>query len=81
MPSFEIDGRLHKIYDTEQKTDTFKAREFVIEVPDGNYSNYVKFQLVQDRCGQIDSYSEGDQIKVHFDLRGREWEWKIFYQS
>lgn len=24
-------------------------REFVIEVPDGNYPQYVKFQAVQDR--------------------------------
>lgn len=75
--SFEVVGRLHKVYDTEKKTDSFQAREFVIEV-DGNYPQFVKFQLVQDRCALIDTYKEGDTIKVHFDLRGREWQGKYF---
>lgn len=76
--SFEITGRLHKKFDTESKTDTFQAREFVIELNESGYTNYVKFQLVQDRCSAIDPYEEGQTIKVHFDLRGREWNGKYF---
>ena len=75
--SFEVVGRLHKVFDTEKKTESFQAREFVIEV-EGNYPQYVKFQVVQDRCSIIDAYKEGDTIKVHFDLRGREWQGKYF---
>ena len=75
--SFEIAGRLHKKYETESKTASFQAREFVIEV-DGTYPNFIKFQLVQDRCPLLDNYNEGDSIKVYFDLRGREWQGKYF---
>lgn len=75
--SFEIVGRLHKKFETESKTATFQAREFVIEV-DGNYPQFVKFQLTQDKCSLIDKYNEGDSIRVHFDLRGREWQGKYF---
>ncbi|MCG8328877.1 MAG: DUF3127 domain-containing protein [Chitinophagales bacterium] len=75
--SFEVVGKLHKKFDTENKTDTFQAREFVIEV-DGNYPQFVKFQLVQDRCSLVDNYEEGEMINVHFDLRGREWNGKYF---
>ena len=75
--SFEVDGKLHKKFDTENKTDTFQAREFVIEV-DGTYPQFVKFQLVQDRCSIVDDFEEGEPIKVHFDLRGREWNGKYF---
>ena len=57
---------------------SFQAREFVIVVESGNYPQYVKFQLVQDRCALIDTYEEGEEIKVHFDLRGREWNGKYF---
>ncbi len=78
MASFEIEGKLHKIFETESKTSSFQAREFVIETVDGSYSQFVKFQLTQDRCALIDDYSEGEQIKVHFDLRGREWQGKYF---
>ena len=39
----------------------------------GNYPQMVKFQLTQDRCGLVDNYKQGDDVKVFFDLRGREW--------
>ncbi|MCB0640931.1 MAG: DUF3127 domain-containing protein [Phaeodactylibacter sp.] len=76
--SFEVIGKLHKKFDTENKTDTFQAREFVIEVSSGNYPQYVKFQLTQDRCPLVDPFEEGEEMKVHFDLRGREWNGKYF---
>jgi hypothetical protein len=75
--SFEVEGKLHKKFDTESKTETFQAREFVIET-EGNYPQYVKFQLVQDRCALLDPFEEGQLINVHFDLRGREWNGKYF---
>ncbi len=76
--SFEIVGKLHKKFDTENKTATFQAREFVIEIGSGNYPQMIKFQLTQDRCGLIDPFEEGKDIKVFFDLRGREWNGKYF---
>ncbi len=76
--SFEIEGTLHKKFDTESKTDTFQAREFVIQIQDGNYPQYIKFQLTQDRCALVDDYNAGDKMLVHFDLRGREWNDKYF---
>lgn len=75
---YKAEGKLHKVFDTEQKSDKFQAREFVIEVADGQYPQMVKFQLVQDKCPLIDDYAEGDQIVVDFDLRGREWNEKYF---
>ena len=75
--SYEVTGKLIVKAETEQKTDSFQAREFVIETP-GEYPQAVKFQLVQDRCDLLDAYEEGQQIKVHFDLRGREWNGKYF---
>jgi single-strand DNA-binding protein len=76
--SFEVVGKMIKKYETENKSGSFQAREFVIEVESGQYPQFVKFQLVQDRCALIDEYNEGDEIKVHFDLRGREWQGKYF---
>lgn len=75
--SFEIEGKVYRKFDTENKTASFQAREFVIEVG-GTYPQFIKFQLTQDRCSLIDPYNEGDLIKVHFDLRGREWNEKFF---
>lgn len=76
--SFEIIGKLYKKFDTEVKSERFQAREFVLLVEEGQYPQYIKFQLTQDRCALIDQYEEGEMIKVHFDLRGREWNGKFF---
>lgn len=76
--AFEVDGKMYRKFDTENKSQTFQTREFVIEIKDGQYPQFVKFQLVQDRCGIVDDLQEGEQVKVHFDLRGREWQGKFF---
>jgi hypothetical protein len=75
--AFEIEGILHKKYETESKSSSFQTREFVITT-DGTYPQFIKFQLTQDKCGLIDSYNEGEKLKVSFDLRGREWQDKYF---
>ncbi|NJN34106.1 MAG: DUF3127 domain-containing protein [Saprospiraceae bacterium] len=75
--SLEITGKLYKKFATESKSTSFQTREFVIEIADGNYPQLIKFQLVQERCQLLDSYNEGEELKVHFDLRGREWQGKF----
>lgn len=75
---FEIQGKIHKVFPSENKSGSFQAREFVIEVESGQYPQLIKFQLTQERCDLIDSYSEGEEIQVSFDLRGREWDGKYF---
>jgi hypothetical protein len=75
---FEITGKLIAKYDTIQRTETFKTREFVIETSDNvngrTINNYVKFQSVQDRTGIVDRFTTGETIKVHFNIKGSKWE-------
>lgn len=74
--SYEATGVIVAIFPTENRSDKFSSREFVLQIPDGNYPQLIKFQAVQDRCQMLDQYAEGQQVKVHFDLRGREWNGK-----
>lgn len=76
--SFEITGKLYRKFGTEVKSERFKAREFVLEIMDGSYAQMIKFQVVQERCETLDAFNEGEEIKVDFDLRGREWQGKFF---
>ncbi|MEY3385291.1 MAG: hypothetical protein RIR53_102 [Bacteroidota bacterium] len=75
MPnSYEAVGTLHYLSETQQVKDTFKKREFVLEIADGNYPQHIKFQVTQDRCAILDSYKVGQQLKVLFNLRGRPYQ-------
>ncbi len=69
----DITGTL-KVKNAEQKvSEKFKKREFVIVDNSSQYPQYLQFQLTQDRCSLLDSYNIGDELKVYFNLRGREW--------
>ena len=69
---YEAFGKLHVLFDEQQVTEKFRKREFVVEIEDGNYPQYVKFQLTQDKCSALNSFQKGDKIKVAFGLSGRE---------
>lgn len=56
-----------------QVNEKFRKREFVLTESSGNYPQHIQFQLTQDRCSLINPYNVGDEITVHFNLRGREW--------
>ena len=76
--SYELTGKLLAKYDTIQRTETFKIREFVIEkseeINGRTITNFAKFQCVQDKTTIIDRVNVGDEIKVYFNIRGSKWE-------
>ncbi len=58
---------------SKDSSKTFMKREFVITDNSSQYPQHISFQLTQDKCSLIDQYQIGSEIKVHFNLRGREW--------
>ena len=76
--SYELTGKLVAKYDTVQRTETFKTREFAVEKSEDingrTIVNYVKFQSVQDKTAIIDRVNIGDEIKVYFNIKGSKWE-------
>ena len=76
--SYELTGKLIAKYDTVQKTESFKTREFAIEKSD-DYNgrtilNYAKFQCVQDKTAILDKVNIGDEVKIYFNIKGSKWE-------
>ena len=68
-------GRIHALFDTQQVTERFRKREFVVELADNpRYPQYVLFQLTGDRCESLDGFEVGEEVRVEFSLRGREWQ-------
>lgn len=70
----EATGKLHTIFETKQVSERFTKREFVVELNDNpKYPQAVLFQLTGDRCSQLDNFKVGDEVRIDFSLRGREW--------
>lgn len=56
-----------------QVSEKFRKREFVLTDDAQAYPQNVLFQLTQDRCSLLDDVVEGQEVTVHFGLKGREW--------
>jgi hypothetical protein len=76
--AFDVTGKLIAKFETVQRTETFRTREFVIETTEDIggriINNYIKFQSVQDRTQLVDRFNVGDTVKVHFNIKGTRWE-------
>jgi len=69
-----ISGSIVEIMEVQQVTDSFKKREFVIEHAENpQYPEFIKFELIQDKCALLDAQKVGDKVVVQFNLKGRKW--------
>jgi hypothetical protein len=70
----ETTGLLKEVFDTQKVSDKFQKRDFVLTTEASTpYPQHISFQLTQDKCSILDSFQKGEEIKVQFNLRGREW--------
>lgn len=70
----EVTGTLKAKFDTQKVSDRFQKREFVLTTEANTpYPQHVSFQVTQDKCTLLDGFNEGEELKVQFNLRGREW--------
>lgn len=70
----EVNGILKLKMETQQVSDKFKKRDFVLTIePSSPYPQHISVQLTQDKTSLIDNFNAGDELKVSINLRGREW--------
>jgi len=76
--AFEITGKIIDILPVNQVNDKFRKREFVIEKKESGGSavfvDYIKFQLIQDKCDLINESYLNEDVKIWFNLKGNRWE-------
>lgn len=76
--AFEITGKVIDISPVNQVSDKFKKREFVIEKKETGgaavFIDYIKFQLIQDKCDLINESYMNEEVKIWFNLKGNKWE-------
>lgn len=70
---YQLTGIVKVLNDTQQVTDTFKKREFVVTDASSQYPQDILFQAVQTNTDKLNDINVGDTITVSFNLRGREW--------
>lgn len=70
----ELKAKVHEVGSTQQVSETFKKRDLIVEYAENpTYPEYIRFELLQDKCPLADSLKPGDEVEVFFNLRGRPW--------
>ena len=76
--SYTLTGKLIEIMNIQNVSETFQKREFVVETVENSsgrdFTEQIKFQLLQDKSNLIENYRINDNIKVSFNIKGRRWE-------
>ncbi len=71
---YELTGTIMKVFETEQVSERFTKREFVVETADNpKYPQVILIQITGDKVSQLDGIGAGDEVHVEFSVRGREW--------
>lgn len=67
-------AKMERIFDTVERSAKFRTREFVVEYAENpSYPEHIKLQVTQDKVMLLDKFKLGDEVNVHFNLRGRLW--------
>jgi hypothetical protein len=75
--AYEISGTIKKIFDRQDFPSGFYKQEFVVTTED-RFPQDIKLDCLKEKVDLLKDLKEGDAVKVHFDIRGREWNERYF---
>jgi len=78
MASFELTGTVKIIMEEMTFPSGFSKRDFVVTTPDDKYPQDIQFSCLKDKATMVNNISVGQEVKVSFDIGGREWNDKYF---
>lgn len=73
MSEIQVHGKIKKLGQTvDVGTSGFQKRELVVTT-DEQYPQHILINFVQDKCNLLNQFTEGMEVTVSVNLRGREW--------
>ena len=76
--SYNIEGTVKVINDTQTFDSGFQKREVVITTEDDKFPQDVKLEFVKDSVAKLDEFKVGDFVKLAFSIRGNEYNGKYY---
>ncbi len=69
-----VTGKVIAIGAAQQVSDKLTKRELIVQYAENpTYPETIKFEAINDKCALLDSVKVGDEVDVHFNLKGRAW--------
>lgn len=68
----ELQGTVKKLFETQTFASGFQKREMVLLTQE-QYPQPISIEFLSEKISLLDNVSEGDEIKIGINIRGREW--------
>lgn len=68
----ELQGTVKKLFETQTFTSGFQKREMIILTQE-QYPQPISIEFLSDKISLLDNVSEGENVKIGINIRGREW--------
>lgn len=68
----ELQGTVKKITDTQTFASGFQKRELILLTQE-QYPQPISIEFLQDKISLLENISEGENVKIGINIRGREW--------
>ncbi|WP_390449995.1 DUF3127 domain-containing protein [Chryseobacterium sp. Alg-005] len=68
----ELQGTVKKLFDAQTFASGFQKREMVILTQE-QYPQPISIEFLSDKISLLDNVTEGENVKVGINIRGREW--------
>jgi len=76
--AYDLTGKIKLIQDAQTFSSGFTKREVVVTVEDGKFPHDINLEFLQDKVALLDTVAIGQEVKVSFDIRGREYNGRYF---
>jgi|TARA_B110000908_G_scaffold29824_1_gene35259 hypothetical protein len=73
----ELAGKVKVIFDKQTFGSGFEKREIVVTTAE-QYPQDIKFEVYKEKCDMLSNFAVNEDITVHFNLRGNEYNGKYF---
>ena len=70
--NMELQGTVKKLFETQTFASGFQKRELILLTQE-QYPQPISIEFLSEKISLLDNVSEGDDIKVGINIRGREW--------
>ena len=69
----QVNGKIKLIRETQTiGSSGFRKRELILTTEE-QYPHQLSIEFVQDKCELLNNFSQGQDVTISINLRGREW--------
>ena len=76
--NYEMAGTVKLLQEPQTFSGGFTKREIVLSIQDGQYTQDVCIEFVQDKVALLDTITVGQIITISFNIKGREYNGRYF---